>query len=262
MNGNFDILQIAPLIQDVKQTITFMRGRNLFLQDFFRCGSQCSKVMDISLTDREIFQCNFCHRRYSIRQGSFWFKSRLALNVLIAILYFFSEGLSVTQCKNMLKSQVSTKSIIQWYNYFRDVCTCYFSNNFVMFDRTCTVHIDETAIGGKRKYCRGRVPKTKTRWLFGIINKDQHKVFVQFVQKRDFINVIPLITRHVEAGATIHSDGAKVYKCLDSMNYVHKTVIHKDNFVNPNDGSHTNWIENFWSNLKYKLKLVKGSQKK
>ena len=141
------------------------------------------------------------------------------------------------------------------------MCTCYFSNNFVTFNHTFTVHIDETAIGGKRKYCRGRVPKTKTRWLLGIINKEEHKVFVQFVQKRDFINVIPLITRHVEPGTTIHTDGAKVYKALDNMNYTHKTVIHKENFVNPVDQTHTNWIENFWSNLKYQLKLVKGSQK-
>ena len=98
----------------------------------------------------------------------------------------------------MLKSHVSTKSIIQWYNYFRDVCTCYFSNNFIRFDRNSVVHIDETAIGGKRKYCRGRIPNTKTRWLFGIINKDEHKAFVQFVPKHDFINIIPIITRHVE----------------------------------------------------------------
>ena len=262
MNGNYDIFQIAPLLQDVKQTITFMHGRNLLLQDFFCCCTPCSKMMDISLKDREIFQCNTCHRRYSIRTGSFWFKSRLALNILLAILYFFSEGLNVSQCKKMLKTQVSVKSIIQWYNYFRDICTCHFSNNSVTFSSTSTVHIDETAIGGKRKYCRGRLPKIKTRWFFGIINKDEHKAFVQFVEKRDFINLIPIITRHVEPGATINSDGARVYKALDHMNYVHKTVIHKEHFVDPVDQTHTNWIENFWSNLKYQLKLVKGSQKR
>ena len=84
---------------------------------------------------------------------------------------------------------------------------------------------------------------------------------MEFVNKRDFLHIIPLITRHVEVGVTINSDGAKVYKALDSMNYVHQTVIHKENFVDPVSGCHTNSIENFWSNLKYKLKIVKGSQK-
>ena len=263
MNQNMDFFEIVPILQNVKETITFMRGRNLLLQDFFCCGIACSKVMDISLQDREIFQCNQCKRRHSIRHGSFWFKSRLALNVLLGIfLYFFSQGLNVSQCSKMMQSKVTTKSIIQWYNYFRDICTCYFSNNNVRFNQNSVVHVDETAIGGKRKYCRGRVRDTKTRWLFGLVCKEEHKVYVEFVEKRDFYHIIPLITTHVEPGATINSDGARVYKALDQMNYIHNTVIHKEHFINPADGTHTNSIENLWSHLKYKLKLVKGSQKK
>ena len=38
-------------------------------------------------------------------------------------------------------------------------------------------------------------------------------------------------------------------------------VIHKENFVNPVTGAHTNSIECFRSHLKYHLKIVKGSQK-
>ena len=262
MNGGLDILEISPIISSVTETNNFMRGHNLLLQDYFCCNQTCSKVTDMSISDHQVFQCTNCKHRYTIRHGSFWFKSRLPLNILLAILFFFAQGLNVTQCKKMLTKRVSVKSIIQWYNYFRDICTCYFSNNIVRFNRNSVVHIDETAVGGKRKYARGRVSDTKIRWLFGIINKDDHKAYVEFVRKRDFLNIIPLITRHIEPGTTIHSDGAKVYKALDTMNYTHKTVIHKENYVNPIDGTHTNWIENFWSNLKYKLKLVKGSQKK
>ena len=139
-----------------------------------------------------------------------------------------------------VKNQISYKSVIQWYNYFRNICTCYFSNNPVIFYGNTTVHIDETAIGGKRKYCRGRIPKTKTRWLFGIMCKDQHRAYVEFVQKRDFLSIIPIITAHINPGATINSDGACVYKVLDHMNYIHNTVIHKDNFVDPVTGAHIN----------------------
>ena len=62
-------------------------------------------------------------------------------------------------------------------------------------------------------------------------------------------------------GCQINSDGANVYKVLSKMNYDHRIVIHDTHFVNPVDKTHTNWIKNFWSNLKAKLKVIRGSQK-
>ena len=46
------------------------------------------------------------------------------------------------------------------------------------------------------------------------------------------------------------------------MNYIHNVCIHKENFVDPQRGVHSNWIENFWGNLKIKIKSIWGSQKK
>ena len=44
------------------------------------------------------------------------------------------------------------------------------------------------------------------------------------------------------------------------MNYTHNSVNHKDNYVDPVTGHHSNWVENLWSNLKIKLKSIRGSQ--
>ena len=103
------------------------------------------------------------------------------------------------------------------------------------------------------------IPKTKTHWLLGIVDKINHKVHVQFIPNKEFLSIILVITRHVRPGCTINTDGANVYKCLSQMSYQHNVVIHKDCYVTP-DGIHTNWIENFWSNLKAILKSVCGSQ--
>ena len=54
----FTILDIAPLLSSIQLTITFMRGHNLLLQDYFCCGMQCSKVRDIKLSDQKYFSVN------------------------------------------------------------------------------------------------------------------------------------------------------------------------------------------------------------
>ena len=61
-------------------------------------------------------------------------------------------------------------------------------------------------------------------------------------------------------GCVINTDGARVYNALNNMNYTHNVVKHKDHFVDPNTGHHTNWIEGFWGNLKMKIKSIRGSR--
>ena len=254
-----DLLDLAPVLSNVKNCINFLRGRNLLLQDMFCCRVMCSKVGDISLSDREIFQCNICHKRYSIRTNSFWAKSKLSLTILVSLLFFSANDLSVNQTYEMLKKRVSKRAIIQWYNYFRDVITTYFSNNQIRFNDGVEVHCDETFLGGKRKYGRGRIPKVNPRYLFGIVDKVNHTAFVQFIPNKNSLSIIPLITRHVPPGCEIHTDGSNVYKVLSKMRYTHKFCVHERRYVSQ-DGTHSDWIENFWSNLKIKLKSKCGSQ--
>ena len=120
-----NIFDIAPVLSDIKTCIAFLRGRNLLLNDYICCGIQCSKVADISISDRERFQCNTCKKRTTIRKYSFFEKSKLELTVIIAIIYFFCNGSSVTECLKLLNRKVSKVSIIQWFNYIRDVMTTY-----------------------------------------------------------------------------------------------------------------------------------------
>jgi len=54
------------------------------------------------------------------------------------------------------------------------------------------------------------------------------------------------VTKHVEQGATVHSDALKSYNQLEE--YIHNVNNHAEKYV---EGSvHTNGIENFWSLLK------------
>ena len=85
-------------------------------------------------------------------------------------------------------------------------------------------------------------------------------MYAEFIRDKSHESIIPIICNHVQQGATIHSDGANVYKCLGNMHFTHRTVIHEQHFVDSNTGVHTNSIENIWSNLKMCLKSIRGSQ--
>ena len=58
--------------------------------------------------------------------------------------------------------------------------------------------------------------------------------------------MIPLILKHVHPGTIIHTDCWKAYSKLVEHGYVHGTVNHSENFVDPESGAHTQSIESNW----------------
>ena len=113
-----------------------------------------------------------------IHIGSYYYHSTLSLKVHLSILYFFSTGLSVTNCLKHLAGQISKKTLIQLYSYYHDIMTTYLARNPVSFNSL--VHVDEMAIGGCRKYNRGNRECGETHWIFGIIDKEHHKCHMKF----------------------------------------------------------------------------------
>jgi len=46
------------------------------------------------------------------------------------------------------------------------------------------------------------------------------------------------------------SDCLRAYDCLSSENFVHRTVNHSVNFVDPDSGAHTQNIESLWRDVR------------
>jgi hypothetical protein len=72
--------------------------------------------------------------------------------------------------------------------------------------------------------------------------------------------LLPLLKQWIEPGSHVITDGWQAYNglaCLDGGGYVHDTIIHEENFVNPfNPDLHTQNIESLW----YKLKTTRKRQ--
>lgn len=119
------------------------------------------------------------------------------------------------------------------------------------------VEIDESCFG-KRKYNRGRVLNSQ-QWVFGGIDVITKKCFLVPVDKRDTRTLLPIIRKYILPGSIIHSDQWRAYQALrNDRNYIHETVNHPQNFVDPSSGVHTQHIENTWMRAKRKQKIQCG----
>ncbi len=118
-----DIIKLSSLIQDIKLTIKYLRQNKLLKESYEHCGKPCYEIVHKNSSDKLIFRCRLCRKKFSIRQDSIFSKSKLKLQHLVVLLYAFSSGFSVTQAKKLLKKAVSEHSIIQWYTYLREICS-------------------------------------------------------------------------------------------------------------------------------------------
>ena len=118
----------------------------------------CTQVRDASKADGAMYRCKYCRKKYSLRYKSFFFGSHLPLRVILVIIYLWINRLRVAQVLGLLAGKVvSNHTVIDWYNFCRDVCSeCLITNPIKLGGVGDIVEIDETHLGGKRKYSRGR----------------------------------------------------------------------------------------------------------
>ena len=123
-------------------------------------------------------------------------------------------------------------------------------------DDTADDHVPLTQI--QRKSNHGK--RVSGPWIFGIY---QSRRCVRFflVDDRTSATLLPIIERCVEKGSYVASDEWSAYRQLTHTGYIHKTVCHKTNFVNPEDGTHTQAIERAWVEAKSYTKQARGGKK-
>lgn len=140
------------------------------------------------------------------------------------------------------------------------------------------VQIDESCFRGRRKYNRGRLLEgdlekvaydnlTGNRrnnyndtiqgpWVLGIYQSATQVRFI-VVPDRSASTSIPIIKTYVEVGSTIVTDEWRAYGRLNSEGSRHETVCHKENYINPETGYHTQGVERAWSDAKAWLKRAR-----
>ena len=184
----------------------------------------------------------------SIRKGSWFEKSKMTLEEVLKLTYWWCQDLDQAQIKHELGLGESTG--VDWDSFCREVCEIsLLENSEILGEEGKIVQIDESKFG-KRKYHRGH--HVEGQWVFGGIEQDSRKCFLVAVEKRDEGTLLPIIQKWIAPGTIIVSDCWKAYCNLENHGYEHRTVNHSVEFVNE-DGDNTNKIEGHWRHAKCKL---------
>ncbi|XP_050512754.1 uncharacterized protein LOC126888463 [Diabrotica virgifera virgifera] len=223
------------------------------------CNIHKTLVKRTGRIDEYMWKCRQCKMSTSVRDGSFFARSHLAISQIIIIIYGFANDFPQKIICREASLAASSVTVVDWCNFCREVCTTYLQQHPVElggFDENgepLTVEMGESYFF-HRKYHRGAF--RNGQWVFGMVERNSGKLFLTPVQARNEETLLPIVSRTILPGTVIVTDGWGAYKnigLLDGGVYEHRTVIHQhqNNFVDPDDSSvHTQTILSVWNRAK------------
>ena len=229
------------------------------------CGEQCQNGVYNRSIDKVTWRCGVegCRKTTNIRRGSFFELSKLEIWQCIALSYIWTSSCGrsrgMSQATMMKEVQISEHTTVDWKQFFRDVSVQYFTNHPEQIGGPgVIVEVDESLFA-RRKNNVGRVIADK--WVLGGYEPARRKGFLVEVQQRDAATLLPIIQQWVAPGSIVLTDMWAAYHQLPNLpgqNYVHGTVNHSVNFVDPITGVTTNHVEAMWQRAKSKFKAQHG----
>lgn len=198
---------------------------------------------------RHLYECMGCSYQYSVTVGTIFHDSHMPLTKWFLVIYLICssrKGISAKQLQRELGVSYETA----WYMAHRVRLAMQEDKNFCRkFSGICEV--DETYVGGKAKGPRGRGAGNKVP-VVGMKERTTGKVRMQAVQDCSSSVLQDFIRFNAAEGSSIHTDQFSSYLWLDSSEFAHEAVNHRDTYVRyaPDAAVHTNGVENVWSLFK------------
>ena len=136
------------LIKDVLTTeeniIYWLQRKHLLASsmDCPKCSSSCRLVPRKGSLS---WRCprKGCQAVVSVREKSFFSKSRLSLSIILRTMFLWTRQTRVTEAA--AETKISKRVAIDWYNFFRDVCIEYYvTHPIVIGGPGKVVEIDES----------------------------------------------------------------------------------------------------------------------
>ena len=150
---NMSLLELGPTIFGGTEAIIDYLRRHHLLADHCNC-SHCGIGMrerprrDVS--DGFSWWCPQCKTRKSIREGSFFSKSRMTLHKWLLMVYWWARNYSLTDAAE--EAEINAGTAVDVFQWFREVCsTKLLQTPLVLGGAGVVVQIDESLFRHKPK---------------------------------------------------------------------------------------------------------------
>jgi transposase-like protein len=213
--------------------------------------------------NRTAYACDHCGNHIYPLKGTIFEKSSTPLKTWFYAMYLMGStrcGISAKQVQR--ETGVTYKTAWRIFKQVRSIL----SDGDLQLEGP-TVEIDETYVGGVRKYGKGRPMRgDKTKTPVVAIVQRQGKVVAKAVPDVSRDSIFPFIRKHVVPGSVIYTDEFSTYDGIKDIklkggpggtpaNYQHFTIKHADGLFARGD-IHTNSVEGFWMLVKTGIRGV------
>ncbi|MGC1685399.1 MAG: IS1595 family transposase, partial [Candidatus Acidiferrales bacterium] len=214
--------------------------------------------------NRTAYACDHCGNHIYPLAGTIFEKSSTPLRTWFYAMYLMGStrcGISAKQIQR--ETGITYKTAWRIFRQVRSVL----SDGDMQLEGP-TVEIDETYIGGKRKYGAGRPMRgDKVKIPVVAIVERKGKVIAKVIKNADRKSLYPVIRRHVAPESVIYTDEFPAYDTLSKMmkrggtggtpmNYKHFRIKHADRAYVRDGHIHTNSVEGFWMLIKTGIRGV------
>lgn len=195
-----------------------------------------------------LYKCKACRKQFTVTVGTVFEDSRIPLSKWLLAIHLIAsskKGMSAHQIHRNLG--ISYKAA--WFMMHR--LRYAMSAGPLAELMTGTVEMDETYVGGKRKFSRGGRPgvndDNKTP-VVALVERGTGRVKAAPMQRVTSENLGAALRQTVRVGSKVMTDEYPAYKSA-TKGFEHDTVKHRDKeYVRGN--THTNTVEGFFSLLK------------
>jgi len=124
---DMDIFELSKLIgqenDSNKAVVKYLQDHGLLRSNVscVPCGRPYSQVKKKGSVTGYVFRCPVCHQKQQVATGTFMEGAHLPVKKLMVLMYLWAYEEPVS--KVTAHTSMSTKTLVQWYQYFRDICS-------------------------------------------------------------------------------------------------------------------------------------------